>query len=70
MHNVIIIDLSNVQFPRSIRMPDAQQIQAILDCEEYLVIDPLANTFLNEQGDWEIIKTGVISQENNIVMVR
>ena len=69
-HYVYVIDTAQNGKIKLIKFPSDQECQALLDCEEYIVLDPLSNTFLNEQGNWEIVPTGIISQENNIVMVR
>lgn len=67
-YNIIIID-NNSGNAISVTKPSEQQLQALEDCEEYTIIDPLNHgVYIN--GAWEPIPTGAISQDNNIVMVR
>jgi len=68
-HNILVVD--NVENSKviSIRNPTPQQLQALEDCEDYTIIDPLQNlVFVN--GAWEPIPTGQMQQDGLIVTVR
>lgn len=67
-HNILVIDLTSGKV-FSVRMPSSQEFQALEDCEEYLIIDPLLNLIYTNE-EWNAIPSGKITQENNIVMVR
>lgn len=67
-HNILVIDLTSGKV-HSVRMPNPQEFQALEDCEEYLIIDPLQN-LVYSNDEWNAIPTGQITQDNNIVMVR
>ena len=66
-HNILIIE-TNILTVFSVQMPNQQQLDALSDCECYIIIDPLNNTQYRE-GNWEPILTAHIHQDGAIVQV-
>lgn len=69
-HHIIIVDLDDGRCFAVQKVTD-QQLLALADCENYVMIDPLLNQQYNQElHQWEPIPIGHIHQDNSIVYIR